>query len=353
MAQVPPPTDPIIAHAIQGEAGMAFFGYPAEDGWILLEGPAGPGGHKWNAPGFDGVAVRVVGPIEIHILDNKALARTGNASSATAMAENLAHNVEVLLAELWRPKFDDTPRISDVRSALATTSRALRTGRALPKQVRLVLTNYGGMSTGVTATLRGFGIEFRDLRGPAVRGSKGAAQLQHRPPAGRRADTRMRVRRIGAYLELALMGAEKVVLAKHQQHEAALLEQLIAARQQEIDDHLMNYPDEGVLLVLNYTQTARAFQDPMHVRIPPNLRSITIQYGRTRDEARARYAATSYLKTKLPYNLEEAHQEIWWPPPDVWSLEAIPLRERGTSPTERGTTEEDRQGLGTTTGVRP
>ena len=353
MAQTPPPTDPIIAHAIQGEMGMAFFGYPAEDGWILLEGPAGPGGHRWNAPGFDGVAVRVNGPLEIHILDNKALARSGNASSATAMAENLARNVEVLLVELWHPRFDDTPRIGEVRSQLATTSRALRTGRALPRQVRLVLTNYGGMSSGVTATLRSFGIEFRDLRGAAPRGSKGAAQLPHGPPSGRRADTRMRVRRIGAVLELVLMGAERVVLAKHQQHEAAFLEQLIAARQEEIDNHIMNYPDEGVLLILNYTQTARSLQDPFHARIPPTLRSISIQYGRTRDEARARHAATSYLKPKLPWNLEEAFQEIWWPPPDVWTLDAIPLRERGTSPSERGTTEEDRLGLGTTTGVRP
>src|SRR6266545_3848958 len=65
------------ARAVSGEAGMAFAGYPQQQGWAFLAGPGGSAGHRWNEPGFDGVAFRKTGQLEIHILDNKSFARRG------------------------------------------------------------------------------------------------------------------------------------------------------------------------------------------------------------------------------------------------------------------------------------
>jgi hypothetical protein len=154
------------ARAVGGEAGMGFAGYRSEEGWAFLNGPGGSAGHSWNEPGFDGVAFKVTGDFEIHILDNKSFARPGNVSTATALTTNLLKNLNDLITTVSQPRFNDVPRIQQVRSSLAAARGAVAGGQALPSNVRLVVTNFGGRSTGVTARLAARGVTFRDLMAP-------------------------------------------------------------------------------------------------------------------------------------------------------------------------------------------
>ncbi|MCM6776637.1 DUF4157 domain-containing protein [Nocardia sp. CDC159] len=157
---------PAHARGHAGEQGMGFLGYRAEDGWFFLEGPSGAKGHGITATGFDGVAVRTKGAIEIHILDNKSLAREGNVSSASALTKNLGKNLDKLISRIGSKDFDDVPRIGEIRAELAAARKALAAGQKLSTTVRLIVTGVGGRSTGVTARLAGQGVEFRDLDAP-------------------------------------------------------------------------------------------------------------------------------------------------------------------------------------------
>src|SRR5262245_12404447 len=70
----PPPAH---SRGYAGEQAMGFTGYQ-QPTWALIEGPSGSAGHGVTTRGFDAVAVRVEGPFEVHLVDNKALARVGN-----------------------------------------------------------------------------------------------------------------------------------------------------------------------------------------------------------------------------------------------------------------------------------
>jgi Domain of unknown function (DUF4157) len=163
------------ARAVGGELGMGFA-YRAEQGWAFLSGPGGSAGHRWNEPGFDGVAFRVQGQFEIHILDNKSLARAGNISSASALTTNLLKNLDGLITTAGDPRFNTTPRIQQVRSALAGARAAIAANQPLPPHVELRVTSFGGRSTGITAGLAARGVRFTGTAGPGPVG--GAA-----PPA--------------------------------------------------------------------------------------------------------------------------------------------------------------------------
>jgi hypothetical protein len=139
------------------------FAYRYEEGWAFLEGPSGGLGHRWNAPGFDGVAFRIRGDFELEILDNKSLARLGNVSSASALTTNLRKNLDDLITRANSASLNDVPRIAELRGALRDTRIALDSGGKMPSNVRLVVTNAGGRSTGVTTRLAQQGIEFRSL----------------------------------------------------------------------------------------------------------------------------------------------------------------------------------------------
>ena len=146
-----------------GEQGMGFAGYPSPT-WALVEGPSGAAGHGVTTRGFDAVAVRVQGPFEIHLVDNKSLARAGNVSSATALTQNLSNNLDALITRVNGAQYNNFPRIAQVRTALAQARTALNTpGARLPASVQLIVTNVGGRSTGITAGLAARGVQFRDL----------------------------------------------------------------------------------------------------------------------------------------------------------------------------------------------
>jgi hypothetical protein len=104
------------ARGTSGKQGIGFA-YSQEQGWAFLEGPSGTSGQASNAAGFDGVAFRTDGPPEIHILDNKSLAREGNVGSATAITENLGQNLDALAQRAADPRFNDVPRIQELRDS--------------------------------------------------------------------------------------------------------------------------------------------------------------------------------------------------------------------------------------------
>ncbi|MGP0066334.1 MAG: hypothetical protein ACLQGP_22445 [Isosphaeraceae bacterium] len=146
---------------------MGFAGYRAEDGWAFLTGPGGGGAaHQWNDPGFDGVAFKTSGPFETHIIDNKSWARAGEVGSATALRKNLESNLSDLIQVAADPAFNDVPNIDLLRSSLASTLTAVQAEAPIPNEVKLVITNFGGRSTGVTPGLAAEGITFRDLTSP-------------------------------------------------------------------------------------------------------------------------------------------------------------------------------------------
>lgn len=180
MRETPPP--PVItrgssglseARGTSGELGMGFVGYPVKEGWAFLDGPGGAAGHRWNEEGFDGVAFRVSGPFEIHSLDNKSLASGGPVRSATALTKNLASNLDNLVTFASQAKFNDVPRIDQVRKSLQATRAAILAGKPIPSNVKLIVTNFGGRSTGISAGLAAQGVTFRDLMGATILGPTG------------------------------------------------------------------------------------------------------------------------------------------------------------------------------------
>jgi hypothetical protein len=63
-----------------GEQSIGFW--LGDKGYVIIEGPSGTGGHGINAHGFDGIAFNP-DTGDLIIYDNKSLARSGNASSAS------------------------------------------------------------------------------------------------------------------------------------------------------------------------------------------------------------------------------------------------------------------------------
>jgi hypothetical protein len=143
-----------------GERGMAFS-YPMSKGWAFVSSAPD---HAWNAPGPDAVAFRTRGRFRIHILDNKNYASRTTASRASALTpRSLIRNLDPLIATIAQPRFDGVPRIQQLRTHLQGTRMALAGGKPLPKQVKLVVTNFGGKVGKVGPTLRRRGIVFRNI----------------------------------------------------------------------------------------------------------------------------------------------------------------------------------------------
>lgn len=150
--------DPRHARGMAGELGMAFIHYRREDGWIVFEGPGGPAGHGVTQRGFDAVAYNTRTG-EIHLADNKSLARAGNVGSATAIdpSRNLAQNVDGLIARVEAAR--DVPGRVRLLARLRAVRAALLGGTPLPSDVKLVVPTVGGRSTGVTPRLANQGVQ--------------------------------------------------------------------------------------------------------------------------------------------------------------------------------------------------
>lgn len=150
--------DPRHARGMAGELGMAFIHYQKKDGWIVFEGPGGPAGHGVTQRGFDAVAYNTRTG-EIHLADNKSLARAGNVGSATAIdpSRNLAQNVDGLITRVEAAK--DVPGKIRLLGRLRAVRAALLAGKPLPTDVKLVVPTVGGQSTGVTPRLANQGVQ--------------------------------------------------------------------------------------------------------------------------------------------------------------------------------------------------
>jgi hypothetical protein len=68
-------------------------------GYVILDGPSGSGGHDITTPGLDGAAYNPHTD-DLLIYDNKSFKRGGNVGSATAITNNLAQNLPVLIQAL-------------------------------------------------------------------------------------------------------------------------------------------------------------------------------------------------------------------------------------------------------------
>lgn len=172
------PMDPRHARGFGGEQGMGFIHYRQEDGWIFFEGPSGSAGHGVTESGFDGVAYNVRTG-EIHLIDNKSLARQGNVGSATAIdpSRNLGKNLDGLIQRVEAAK--DVPGRVRLLGRLRALKASLAAGKPLPQDVKLVVTGVGGRSTGVTGRLQSEGVEFRPEPTPK---SQPAATAPVKPP---------------------------------------------------------------------------------------------------------------------------------------------------------------------------
>jgi Holliday junction resolvase-like predicted endonuclease len=97
----------------------------------------------------------------VHLVDNKALSRTGNVNSVSALTTNLEQNVTAVLSYLGRSLAEATS--GEQREVLQSAIAAIQAG-----QVRTVVTNANfaknGVSvTGVSESLRVKGMKFIDL----------------------------------------------------------------------------------------------------------------------------------------------------------------------------------------------
>lgn len=183
------PMDPRHARGYVGEQEMGFRLYSAEDDWVFIRGPSGAQGHGVTTSGEDGLAYNVRTK-ELHIIDNKSLARRGNVGSATAIdpQRNLMNNLDDMIRYVESQPPERLPYRQRVLRMLRQTRAALREGKQIPGRVKLVVTNAGGRSTGVTRRLARQGVVFRDVGEPtSVSGTKqprlALGQQSSAPPA--------------------------------------------------------------------------------------------------------------------------------------------------------------------------
>jgi hypothetical protein len=162
--------DPRHARGYAGEQSMGFNQYRWEDGWAVVRGPSGSAGHGVTAAGEDGLMYNVRTGI-LRIADNKAFARAGNVSSATAIdpSRNLLQNLDDMIEAVEGiGSSADVPIRQDVLRLLRQTRAAVRNGAPLPGRVQLVVHNEYGASTGVTARLAQQGVRFIGAADPVV-----------------------------------------------------------------------------------------------------------------------------------------------------------------------------------------
>lgn len=164
--------DPKHTRGHAGEQRLGFGSYRFENGWIFVEGPSGRSGHHVTERGVDGIAYNVRTQ-ELHILDNKSLKRAGNVGSATAIdpKRNLLNNLSRLINRIDGTSQDDLPYRQRILRLLRQTRARLRKGEAIPAsgRVRVIVTNAGGRSKGITRRLKRLGVEFIDIQRSSIR----------------------------------------------------------------------------------------------------------------------------------------------------------------------------------------
>jgi hypothetical protein len=143
-----------------GEQEAGFVHYSQKEGWQIVEGPSGSGGHGVTTKGFDGIAYHPKND-ELHIYDNKAFKKSTSTSSATAIdpAKNLEKNLDSAIDRLTKAK--DLPNRIRVIELMKKGRDALKSGKSMPGNVKLVVTGSGGAVTSVSEALRKRGVIFK------------------------------------------------------------------------------------------------------------------------------------------------------------------------------------------------
>jgi hypothetical protein len=170
LARQPSPVTPMTAaHAggTMGEVDAAFA--LGQKGFDIIIGPAGPGGHKLTERGLDIVAYNLKDDV-LWVVDNKASGGTSTVRSASAITKNLETNLKTALKEV--KALPDFPNKARIVQHLESSVEALEKGKALPGEVRLVITNAGGYHSGISGSLKKQGILFEDFTGSAVRDAR-------------------------------------------------------------------------------------------------------------------------------------------------------------------------------------
>jgi hypothetical protein len=161
------PMRPEHAKGYQGEQRMGFERYNTAAGWKLITGPGGSAGHRVTQKGEDALAYNPKKD-RLELADNKSFApnkdpNKNEVSSATAIdpEKNLLRNVGKLIDHVRGMKglFPEKRRVLELLNA---TRDALEKGKKIPKNVRLVVTNFGGASDRVSQRLADAGVVFED-----------------------------------------------------------------------------------------------------------------------------------------------------------------------------------------------
>lgn len=154
-------------------------------GYMFVDGPSGSGGHRANAPGFDGVAYN---PKTDHLIiyDNKAFGQPKNVSSASALTRTFRNNLSRLIKHI--DTLQDLPFKNLIRKRLNSAQTAFLNNQKIPKEVEIVVTNAGGNVKGITERLGKMGIRFMNLN-TNQKNNKTGTPAMPRPTTGGRVPT--------------------------------------------------------------------------------------------------------------------------------------------------------------------
>ena len=174
---------------------MGFAQYRWEDGWAVVRGPSGSGGHGVTDGGEDGLFYNVRNG-RLIIADNKAFSGGRSVDKATAIdpTDNLLQNLDDMIASVEQiGSTADVPFRQDVLRLLRQTRAAVRLGQPIPGRVTLRVHNEWGTSRDVGQRLRRLGVQFVDSNVPVVPpegaerpslGLRTAAPFTPAPPPG-------------------------------------------------------------------------------------------------------------------------------------------------------------------------
>ena len=278
---------PAHARGYAGEQSMGFF--LGERGYFFVEGPSGSGGHGVTVPGFDGVAFN---PKTRHLIiyDNKAYARAGNVSSASAVdpARNLTQNLNGLIGRVQM--MNDMPNQTEILDLLRRTRAAVHSGIAWPTNVDIAISNASGQGRGVGSRLSGSGIRFIDF--------------YQAPRPVRRALSNQDV---AAFLGVAL-GAFFQWLG-----DIGIQREIDRRLNNELAPQIRNVllRGDGALIVIVLQEWEQADFNGMRAR---NLLAVYVHGGRTQESARANWENTPRLLQGAPKGWRAVTQYGWIPP---------------------------------------
>ncbi|MDP8928052.1 MAG: hypothetical protein M3O70_05590 [Actinomycetota bacterium] len=308
---VPFPVGSYEAGARASEQEMAFHRFSEQARWIFLSGPSGKAGHRWNERGFDGVAIRLEGPFEMRIPDEKST--PGTVRDASALTTNWRQNLERLQAHLRDPQFNGVARINEARQAVDVALRNARQNLPPPANVVREVLHFGvpaRVTSALAAQLRSEHAP-SSASAPATRTPVGVPRAVAMPPAvvGSRAGAHV-VGGAGAVAHF--IGPALGTL--HEMGRAYRSEAEIKRIEAETADYRMQNPRHGVLVVLQWQQFQGGVAGvPQAVTL---ISAFPVTGGRTFDEALERFRRTpSMSRGTTSKHHRRLPDEYYWIPP--------------------------------------